>query len=142
LAELLGEEAPPVPGALDLLGRVADSGRLRAVASSSDGEIVDLVLRRLGIRERFQAVVNGTQVDHGKPEPDIFFEAASRLGVEPARCLVLEDSEAGTRAARAAGMACIGLKNPHSGDQDLSAAHHVVDSLDEVTEDLFARLCG
>jgi HAD superfamily hydrolase (TIGR01509 family) len=132
LAAFLREEAPPVPGIRGLLDRAERGGLRLAVASSSDGSIVELVLGLLGIRDRFETVVDGSRVARGKPAPDLFLEAARRLSLPPARCVVVEDSAAGTRAAKAAGMPCVGLRNPNSGAQDLSAADRIVDSLDAI----------
>jgi beta-phosphoglucomutase-like phosphatase (HAD superfamily) len=77
------------------------------VASSSERATIDRLLGSVDLLRRFAVTVAGDEVVHGKPAPDIFLLAASRLGVEPARCLVLEDSEPGARAAHAAGMAVI-----------------------------------
>lgn len=140
LAGRLRSACPPVPGSRALLDRVASLGWRCALASSSDPQIVGLVLAALGIRERFDAVVTGADVARGKPAPDIFLHAARLVGLPPARCVVVEDSAAGTRAARAAGMGCVGLRNPLSGAQDLSAAHRVVESLDAVTAELLVSL--
>jgi beta-phosphoglucomutase-like phosphatase (HAD superfamily) len=76
--------------------------------------------------------VSGEDVPHGKPAPDIFLRTAALLGVPPSACLVIEDSANGVRAAIAAGMHCIALRNPNSGEQDLSAADQIVDSLVEI----------
>lgn len=132
LAELLRENAPAVPGALDLLSRVEGLGWKKAVASSSDEAIVGLVLERMGIAGRFEAVVTGDRVSRGKPAPDVFLAAAQALAVAPGRCVVVEDAGSGVAAALAAGMRCIGFQNPLSGNQDLSRAHRIVKSLDEV----------
>jgi HAD superfamily hydrolase (TIGR01509 family) len=140
LAGILREETPPVPGILELLDRAESAGFRLAVASSTDDAIVDLVLGRLGIRGRFEAVIGGTRVARGKPAPDIFLEAARALRLPPSRCVVVEDSTAGTRAARAAGMPCVGLRNPNSGLQDLSAASCSADSLDEIGAELLLAL--
>ena len=74
--------------------------------------------------------VSAETVPCGKPAPDFFLEAAARIGVPAPRCLVLEDSPHGIAGARAAGMVAVGLANPHSGPQDLSAADFVVPALD------------
>ena len=132
LAGLLREKAPAVPGALDLLARVEALGWKKAVASSSDEAIVGLVLERMGIAGRFDAVVTGDRVSRGKPAPDVFLEAARALAVVPGRCVVVEDAGSGVSAALAAGMRCIGFRNPLSGNQDLSRAHRIVESLDAV----------
>lgn len=78
-----------------------------AVASGGTSDIIDLVLRRLGIRGLFAAVVTSEQVRRQKPAPDIFLEAASRIGVDPGRCRGYEDTELGMQAIRAAGMEAV-----------------------------------
>jgi beta-phosphoglucomutase-like phosphatase (HAD superfamily) len=77
-----------------------------ALASGSPREGILIALERLGIRECFSAVLSSEEVPHGKPAPDVFLAAAKALNVEPAHCVVFEDSLVGARAARAAGMAC------------------------------------
>lgn len=76
-----------------------------AVASGGHRDLVERTLVALGIRDLFDAVIAAEDYERGKPAPDPFLTAAARLGVEPARCLVFEDTESGAQAARAAGMA-------------------------------------
>ena len=98
-------EIPLMPGARELLDWCRARGIRRAVASSSMGETVELYLSSQRVLDQFDAVVAaGGSGLPSKPAPDIFLEAARRLGVEPADCLVLEDSPNGVRAGRAAGM--------------------------------------
>jgi HAD superfamily hydrolase (TIGR01509 family) len=85
----------------------------RGLASSSARRLVEATLDRFGVREHFDAVVTGDCVAHPKPAPDIFLEAGRRLGVAPPSCVVLEDSESGVRAARAAGMQVIAVPESH-----------------------------
>jgi len=97
----------PVEGALEgLLWLLADGYRL-GLASSATSEQVRLVIERFGLRRVFGAVVSADDVEHGKPAPDLFLEAARRLGADPSDCLVVEDAALGVQAARAAGMAAI-----------------------------------
>jgi HAD superfamily hydrolase (TIGR01509 family) len=92
----------PKPGAIELLDALEKRGIPKALATSSPRV---LALRCLGdLASRFAALAFGDEVEHSKPAPDLFLLASQRLGVAPADCLVLEDSEAGVRAARAAGM--------------------------------------
>ena len=86
----------------------------RALASSSPRRLVEAVVRRFGLGERFHAVVTGDHVAHPKPRPDIFLETARQLGAKPEDCVVLEDSMAGVRAARAAGMRVIAVPESHA----------------------------
>src|SRR5262249_41356778 len=105
----------PVEGALEsLIWLRADGYRLgRASAATAQhgrpgtGGQVRLVIERFGLRRVFGAVVSADDVAHGKPAPDLFLEAARRLGVQPSECLVVEDAALGVQAARAAGMAAV-----------------------------------
>jgi HAD superfamily hydrolase (TIGR01509 family) len=99
--------APLKPGLLALLDFLEAHGIPKAVASSSERVTIDRLLGSVGLLPRFAVTVAGDEVVHGKPAPDLFLLAASRLGVEPGQCLVLEDSEPGARAAHAAGMVVI-----------------------------------
>jgi HAD superfamily hydrolase (TIGR01509 family) len=103
------------PGFLELFEEARARGVPRALASSSARRLVLATLERFGVRERFDAVVSGDDVTHPKPAPDIFLEAARRLGVAPAGCVVLEDSQSGVAAARAAGMAVVAVPESHPG---------------------------
>jgi HAD superfamily hydrolase (TIGR01509 family) len=114
LHELVMNEAlagvAPRPGALDLMERLRDTGVPIAVASNSQREFVERTLASAGLLDgRFQAVVSAEDVERPKPAPDIYLEAARRLGVEPGRCAALEDSPTGVAAAVAAGMYVIGV---------------------------------
>lgn len=117
--------APLKPGLLALLDYLEAQGIPKAVASSSKRASIDRLLASAGLTGRFAASAAGDEVTHGKPAPDIFLLAAQRLGVEPARCLALEDSNPGALAAHAAGMAVIivpDLKPPSDEAAQLAAA--------------------
>ena len=125
-------ELPVVPGAGEAVRRLADDGYRLAVASSSNRELIDAVLRRLELAALFEVTVSSEEVERGKPAPDVYLEAARRLAVEPARCVAIEDSASGIRAAHAAGMRVIAYPNRHyppSADV-LASADVVVESLD------------
>lgn len=104
-------EAPPVvPGAPEAVTRAA--ARLPvAIASSAHPAVIRAALEATGLAAVFAAVVSSDDVPAGKPAPDVYLEAARRLGVEPARCLVVEDSSNGVRAGRAAGMRVVLVPN-------------------------------
>lgn len=129
LKGLLQADLQPMAGAEDLLAGLREKGMRLAVASSSSRAVIATVLSKLGLSHFFPVTVSGEQVAHGKPAPDIFLETAKELGVAAQHCLVIEDSAAGVRAARAAGMLVAGFSNPGSGEQDLSAAERVIESL-------------
>lgn len=112
------------PGCLELIDAAERHDLRRAVASSSARRLVEATLNRFGLRECFDAMVSGDCVARAKPSPDIFLEAAARLGVEPAACVVLEDSLAGVRAGRAAGMSVIAV--PETAHPEFAALAHAV----------------
>ncbi|HAU51577.1 MAG TPA: phosphatase, partial [Clostridiales bacterium] len=103
-----------------------------AVASSSRRDYVEAVFDHLNLWPYVEVFATGEEVENGKPMPDIFLLAATRLDVDPERCLVIEDSTAGVQAGRMAGMYTIGYDNPTSGGQNVNAADVVIKSLNEV----------
>lgn len=125
--DIIRAQVPIAPGVLPLLRSLRDSGASIAVGSSAPPENVDLVLDAGALRPFFSAAVNGAQVARGKPAPDVFLRAAELLGLEPARCLVIEDAPAGIRAARAAGMIAVGVATTHTPEQLTEAGAHRVD---------------
>jgi len=123
---------PLKPGLLEFLSFVEGQQLRIAVATSSDRDYTDFSLRHAGLLQRFSIVVTGDQVANGKPAPDIYVEAARRLGVEPSQCAALEDSDAGILAASRAGMLPFlipDLKPP--SEEATSAASRVLRSLHE-----------
>ena len=127
-------ELPLIAGAEQAVERIAERWPL-ALASSSNRELIDLVLESSGLGRYFQASVSSEEVARGKPAPDVFFEAARRLGVEPTHCAAVEDSENGILAAKAAGMRTIAIPNPHYPPHEdaLVAADVVLASIEELT---------
>jgi len=127
-------ELPLIPGAEQAVERLAARWPL-ALASSSNRELIDLVLAAGGIAPLFRATVSSEEVAAGKPAPDVYLEAARRLGVEPGACTAVEDSHNGIRAAKAAGMRCLAIPNTRFPPGDAVAeADLVLGSLDELTE--------
>ncbi|AAK78831.1 beta-phosphoglucomutase family hydrolase [Clostridium acetobutylicum] len=122
----------PIEGIIELVDKLKDKNILIAVASSSPRKFIEAVLETFGIIERFDKIICGEEVPKGKPEPDIYIEAARQLGVNIEECVVLEDSTHGIAAAKAAGMKCIGFRNPDSGSQVHSKADIVVNSIREI----------
>jgi beta-phosphoglucomutase-like phosphatase (HAD superfamily) len=124
------EGAPRIEGAVEAVRRIAATWP-SAVASSAHPEVIEAALAATGLAGVFRVVVSSDEVPHGKPEPDVYLEAARRLGVPPADCLVVEDSYNGVRAARAAGMTVVLVPNtaipPAPGTREL--AHAVIDRL-------------
>jgi HAD superfamily hydrolase (TIGR01509 family) len=131
------ESLPLIDGAVDAVRRLASDFTL-AVASSSNRPLIELVLQRAGIAALFEAIVSSEEVARGKPAPDVFLEAARRLGVEAGSCAAIEDSSNGIRAAHAAGMRVIAIPNAHYAPTPdaLALADVVVRSAHELTPEL------
>lgn len=119
----------PSEGLSELLAYLERVGIRATVASSSKRAFVEAVLDHLRIRSKMEGFTTGEEVAKSKPAPDIFLLAADKLGVEPEACLVIEDSTAGVRAGKTAGMFTVGYLNPTSDGQDISAADVVVTRL-------------
>jgi beta-phosphoglucomutase-like phosphatase (HAD superfamily) len=128
------------PGALRALDLCTAAGLPLAVASSSPPEVIAGALRTLSMADRFAAVVSAVHEPHGKPHPAVFLSAAGRLGVEPAQCIAFEDSVAGVRSAKAAGMFCVAVPESHNrGRREYDLADRVLDSLEELPETILAH---
>ena len=112
MLERYGERPPLLPGAVEAVRGVAARWP-SAIASSSNPELIERVVSRAGLEDAIRVVVSSQEVARGKPAPDVYLEAARRLGVEPARCAAVEDSENGIRSAKAAGMRVLAIPNPH-----------------------------
>ena len=126
------EALPLLPGVLEVLEAANTAGRPVGLATGQEPGRLREHLNRLGLTDRFDVVVTASDVPRGKPAPDIFFEAARRLDVVPARCLVLEDSPHGCEAAIAAGMAVIACGSPVTAHCDFPSGVGRVESLREV----------
>jgi HAD superfamily hydrolase (TIGR01509 family) len=131
------ERLPLLPGAGEAVRALAARWPL-GVASSSNRELIDLFLELAGFGDAFRVTVSSEEVARGKPAPDVYLEAASRLGADAARCVAIEDSSNGIRAAGAAGMAVIAVPNPHypPADDALALAVATVEGVAEVTPEL------
>lgn len=127
LRELYRSRAEPIPGVLKFLRRCLRQGLKLGLASSSEMGLIRIVLEKLQLSDSFDAVTSGDEAGRVKPDPDIFLLTARRLNCPPERCAAIEDSGAGVRAAKAAGMFCVGFKGTNSPDQDLSPADLQVD---------------
>jgi HAD superfamily hydrolase (TIGR01509 family) len=136
MLERYGEDPPLIDGAVDAVRRF--DGRPLAVASSSNPELIEVVLRVSGLAPLFSATVSSQEVARGKPAPDVYLEASRRLGVEPQACAAVEDSENGLRSAKAAGTRVIAIPNPHfrPSDEALGLADVVLGSIRELTPEL------
>jgi HAD superfamily hydrolase (TIGR01509 family) len=132
---------PLLPGAVDAVRDLSARWPL-AVASSAPKSLIDAVLNVSGLRSAFAAAVSSEEVPRGKPAPDVYLEAAARLGVPPAACAAVEDSSNGLRSAAAAGCAVIAVPRPEypPAAESLDQARLVLDSLTELTKDTIAAL--
>ncbi len=140
MADEIKEELINTDGYMEIDGAPAFvkslKGRYKlAVASSSYLKNIERNVNNLHIAHCFDELVSGTEVKSPKPSPDIFLLAAERLGVKPNECIVIEDSENGVLAAKAAGMACVGFINENSGNQNLSKADYLFESFEGIDGD-------
>jgi HAD superfamily hydrolase (TIGR01509 family) len=139
LLDRYAERPPLVDGAADAVRRLAARWPL-GLASSSNREVIDRALEVTSLAPCFRATVSSEEVGRGKPSPDVYVEAAHRLGVAPGACAAVEDSANGIRSAHAAGMRVIAIPNrafPPAADA-LALAAVVLDSirgLDEAAVD-------
>ena len=134
MTALYREQLPLLPGAREAVERLADRVPL-GIATSSNRPILELVLELAGLEEHFQVTVSSEEVGRGKPAPDVYLEAARRLGVAAERCAAIEDSHNGIRSAHAAGMRVVAIPNREfpPDAQALGLADVVLDSLEELS---------
>ena len=132
--DLIRGRLQPLPGVREFIAECRKRGLSVAVASSADAVKVEGNLHEIGVPpSAFDAVVNGSEVSRKKPAPDIFLEAARRIGLPPEACLVVEDAVAGVAAARAAGSRCLAVTSTFAPEQ-LSAADWITSDLAHVPE--------
>ncbi|MEO8383011.1 MAG: HAD family phosphatase [Acidobacteriota bacterium] len=117
-------------GVREMIAALRARGLTLAITSSAVGASIEAILARLDLREPFSLIVDGSEVLHGKPDPEAYLLTARRLGLAPAACVVFEDSSVGVVAAKRAGMFCVAVRNPRAQvRQDLSAADVVASSM-------------
>ena len=128
------ERLPLLPGAREAVERLAARWPL-ALASSSNRELIDLVLEIAGLTPCFKTILSSEEVARGKPAPDVYLVAARRLSVSPLRCAAIEDSHNGILSAAAAGMRVIAIPNRDfpPGEEALAAAAQILPSLEDLT---------
>ena len=126
----------PLPGVASWIHRLHEQGWLQAIASAAPRPNIDVVLEALAAAHCFQAIVSADDVHRGKPDPEVYLLAASRVGAQPDRCIVVEDAVAGVEGAQRAGMRSIGVAR--NGNH--LAADIVVQSLDRLDSDAFEML--
>jgi beta-phosphoglucomutase len=138
--ENLLEHFPEMDGAGDLIESLHQAGFKLGIGSSGPAENVAVVCKCVPHGELITATVNGSQVKHGKPDPEVFLLAAKKLGLDPKNCAVIEDAVAGVDAAKRAGMISIGLLGTAARAALEVHAHLVVDSLRQLSPALIAGL--
>jgi HAD superfamily hydrolase (TIGR01509 family) len=134
LEEIYRRELPLIGGAVAAVERLAERWPL-GLASSSNRELIELVLELSGLAPYFRVTVSSEEVPRGKPAPDVYLEAARRLDVAPERCAAIEDSENGIKSAKAAGMRVLAIPNPQfpPAEEALALADDVLGSIEELT---------
>jgi HAD superfamily hydrolase (TIGR01509 family) len=143
VTDLYRERLPLVSGARDAVERLAARWPL-GLATSSNREVIDLVLELAGLAAAFRATVSSEEVGRGKPAPDVYLEAARRLSVSPGACAAIEDSHNGILSATAAGMLVIAVPNPEfpPGDDALAAPARVLPTIQELTVEVVEEAAG
>ena len=135
MLERYRHDLPVVPGAVEAVTRLYEAGLPLAVASSSNRPLIEAVLETAGLRRHFAVTVSSEEVARGKPSPDVYLEAARRLGIAAGRCAAVEDSANGIRAAHAAGMRVIAYPNANypPPPEALALADVTISSLHDLT---------
>ncbi len=140
MLKLIAERAKPTPGLHHAIGCVRAAGLGLALASSSTPVLIEAVVDKLGLGSAFRVIRSAVDEEFGKPHPAVFLATARELGVEPHDCVVIEDSVAGVRAGRAAGMRVIALPPRHlSEDAVYSEADFKLRSLNELTVEILVN---
>jgi mannitol-1-/sugar-/sorbitol-6-/2-deoxyglucose-6-phosphatase len=133
VAILILDQGQPMAGLQAILDHIRDSDLRLAIASSSPKKLIQSVVTKLAIGDYFESVYSGFDVPNGKPDPAVYLAAAAGLGLDPENCLAIEDSFAGIRSAKAAGMKVIAVPEPESyDDQKFNIADLKVRSLVEL----------
>jgi len=126
------EKMPLMPKVEQLIKILHDKRVPMALASSSFPDVIDLVVQKSGMTKYFMEVVNSRMAGKSKPAPDIFLLTAKKLNIEPEKCIVIEDSTNGIRAAKTAGMFCIAYNGPGAEFQDQSEADWIITGYEEI----------
>ena len=137
--ESLQRNLPAMDGAVQLIDGLVDAGFVLAVGSSAPPANVEMTLERLGRKQAFSAIVTGSDVTQGKPDPRVFLLAAQRMGIEPSHCAVIEDAPVGIEAAVTGGMIAIALIGTAQADR-FTQAHLVANSLHQLNPKRIADL--
>lgn len=121
-----------LPGVNDLIISLHSNGMKLLLASSASKRKIEAVFTRFGLHQYFDAKISGEDFEFSKPNPDIFIEAVKQSGFSKEECVIIEDSTNGIKAAKAAGVYCIGYKSEHSMGQDTSLADKVITDFKQI----------
>ena len=125
-------KVPLVPHVKEVLEKFKNEGKHLSLASSSGRKLIDIFTQQTNIAHYFEVMMSGDDVQYSKPNPEIFLEVAQWYELPAGRFTVIEDSTNGVKAAKSAGMQCVGFQNPLSGGQDLSQADLLIHSMQEL----------
>ena len=125
-------KVPLVPHVKDVLEKFKNEGKHLSLASSSGRKLIDIFTQQTNIAHYFEVIMSGDDVKYSKPNPEIFLKVAQWYGLPATQFTVIEDSTNGVKAAKSAGMQCVGFQNPLSGGQDLSQADRLIHSMQEL----------
>jgi len=125
-------KVPLVPHVKEVLEKFKNEGKHLSLASSSARKLIDIFTQQTNIAHYFEVIMSGDDVQYSKPNPEIFLKVAQWYHLPATQFTVIEDSTNGVKAAKSAGMQCIGFQNPLSGGQDLSQADLLIHSMQEL----------
>lgn len=125
-------KVPLAPHVKDVLEKFKNEGKHLSLASSSARKLIDIFTQQTNIAHYFEVIMSGDDVQYSKPNPEIFLKVAQWYGLPATQFTVIEDSTNGVKAAKSAGMQCVGFQNPLSGGQDLSQADLLIHSMQEL----------
>ena len=125
-------KVPLVPHVKEVLEKFKNEGKHLSLASSSGRKLIDIFTQQTNIAHYFEVIMSGDDVQYSKPNPEIFLKVAQWYGLPATQFTVIEDSTNGVKAAKSAGMQCVGFQNPLSGGQDLSQADLLIHSMQEL----------
>lgn len=141
MREKMQNDLIAMPGFLQIIQEFYGKLKL-AVSTGAQKEFLDIAVDKLGIRDRFDVLQSSDDIRTGKPHPEIFLKTCEKLGLEPRECIVLEDSENGVKAGKAAGCIVISVPSPYTDKQDFSRADYVVPDLYQAGDRIRALLGG
>jgi HAD superfamily hydrolase (TIGR01509 family) len=137
--DIIADNFPEMDGAAELIDALHGTGAILAIGSSGSPENVETVLRMLPGGEHIRVTTHAKEITRGKPDPEVFLNAAGKMGLPPARCVVVEDAPVGVTAGKAAGCAVVGITGTVSR-RYLKEADLVIDSLRDLTPAIFMDL--